>query len=180
MKSITVPALTEQLDTVLQFVQNELDQINCPLKICNQIAIAVEEIFVNIAHYAYRPDVGDATIRCQVSTSGQPQITVEFLDSGKPYDPLKNADPDTTLSAEERDIGGPGHLHGQAPDGRCQIRIQRREKHPDHSKTGVTGYSPFPSGTSGCQTPCPFRAGSLRFGGVGRPLFSPSDCDIIV
>lgn len=108
MKSITVPALTEQLDTVLQFVQNELDQINCPLKICNQIAIAVEEIFVNIAHYAYRPDVGDATIRCQVSTSGQPQITVEFLDSGKPYDPLKNADPDTTLSAEERDIGGLG------------------------------------------------------------------------
>ena len=108
MKSITVPAMTEQLDTVLQFVQNELDQINCPLKICNQIAIAVEEIFVNIAHYAYRPDVGDATIRCQVSTSGQPQITVEFLDSGKPYDPLKNADPDTTLSAEERDIGGLG------------------------------------------------------------------------
>ena len=108
MKSITVPALTEQLDTVLQFVQNELDQINCPLKICNQIAIAVEEIFVNIAHYAYRPDVGDAPIRCQVSTSGQPQITVEFLDSGKPYDPLKNADPDTTLSAEERDIGGLG------------------------------------------------------------------------
>ena len=108
MKTITVPALTEQLDTVLQFVQNELDQINCPLKICNQIAIAVEEIFVNIAHYAYRPDVGDATIRCQVSTSGQPQITVEFLDSGKPYDPLKNADPDTTLSAEERDIGGLG------------------------------------------------------------------------
>ena len=108
MKSITVPALTEQLDTVLQFVQNELDQINCPLKICNQIAIAVEEIFVNIAHYAYRPDVGDATIRCQVSTSGQPQITVEFLDSGKPYDPLENADPDTTLSAEERDIGGLG------------------------------------------------------------------------
>ena len=108
MKSITVPALTEQLDTVLQFVQNELDQINCPPKICNQIAIAVEEIFVNIAHYAYRPDVGDATIRCQVSPSGQPKITVEFLDSGKPYDPLKNADPDTTLSAEERDIGGLG------------------------------------------------------------------------
>ena len=97
MKTITVPALTEQLDTVLQFVQAELDQI-----------IAVEEIFVNIANYAYRPDVGDATIRCQISTKGQPQITIEFLDSGKPYDPLKNAEPDTTLPAEERRIGGLG------------------------------------------------------------------------
>lgn len=108
MKTITVPALTEQLDTVLEFVQGELDQINCSPKICNQIAIAVEEIFVNIAHYAYRPDVGDATIRCQVSTQGQPQITIEFLDSGKPYDPLKNNEPDTTLPAEERRIGGLG------------------------------------------------------------------------
>ena len=108
MKTIPVPALTEQLDTVLEFVQGELDQINCSPKICNQIAIAVEEIFVNIAHYAYRPDVGDATIRCQVSTQGQPQITIEFLDSGKPYDPLKNDEPDTTLPAEERRIGGLG------------------------------------------------------------------------
>lgn len=108
MKTITVPALTEQLDTVLQFVQAELDRINCPPKICNQIAIAVEEIFVNIAHYAYRPDVGDATIRCQISTQDPPQITIEFLDSGKPYDPLKNAEPDTTLPAEERRIGGLG------------------------------------------------------------------------
>ena len=91
MKTITVPALTEQLDTVLEFVQGELDQINCSTKICNQIAIAVEEIFVNIAHYAYRPDVGDATIRCQVSTQG-----------------LKNDEPDTTLPAEERRIGGLG------------------------------------------------------------------------
>ena len=93
---------------MLQFVQAELDQISCPPKICNQIAIAVEEIFVNIANYAYRPDVGDATIRCQISTKGQPQITIEFLDSGKPYDPLKNAEPDTTLPAEERRIGGLG------------------------------------------------------------------------
>ncbi len=108
MKTITVPALTEELDTVLQFVQNELDQMECAPKICNQIAIAVEEIFVNIAHYAYRPDVGDATIRCQVSTAQPPKITIEFLDSGKPYDPLKKADPDTTLSADERDIGGLG------------------------------------------------------------------------
>lgn len=107
MKTITVPALTDQLDTVLRFLEDELEQLHCPMKTCNQILIAAEEIFVNIAHYAYRPDVGDATIRCQVSLDPV-QITIEFLDSGKPYDPLKNDDPDVTLAAEDRRIGGLG------------------------------------------------------------------------
>jgi len=109
MKILTVPASTNQLDSVLSFIETELEAINCPMKICNQIAIAVEEIFVNIAHYAYCPIEGQATIRCQIQTDGpQPQVTIEFLDSGKPYDPLANDDPDTTLSAEEREIGGLG------------------------------------------------------------------------
>ena len=72
MKTITVPAVTEQLDVVLDFIQRELEQIDCPMKICNQIAIAAEEIFVNIANYAYRPDVGDATIRRSRSNSSIP------------------------------------------------------------------------------------------------------------
>lgn len=110
MKTITVPALTEQLDTVLTFILDEMEKLHCSSKICNQISIAVEEIFVNIAHYAYRPDVGDATIRCQVSTQGKPQITIEFLDSGRPYDPLQHDEPDISLSADERNIGGLGIL----------------------------------------------------------------------
>lgn len=107
MSTITVPAVTEELDTVLAFIQNELSQIHCPPKIETQIAIAVEEIFVNIAHYAYRPEVGDATICCQIQTPPI-QISIAFLDSGKPYDPLKNDDPDISLSAEDRRIGGLG------------------------------------------------------------------------
>lgn len=110
METITVPALTEQLDTVLTFVLHEMEALHCSPKICNQISIAVEEIFVNIAHYAYRPDVGDATIRCQICVQDPPQITIEFLDSGKPYDPLQHDDPDISLSADERRIGGLGIL----------------------------------------------------------------------
>lgn len=80
-----------------------------PPKTFHAIAIAVEEIFVNIAHYAYRPDVGEATIRCEVRR--QPvQVTIEFLDSGRPYNPLVHDAPDIACSATERSIGGLGIL----------------------------------------------------------------------
>ncbi len=108
MKTITVPALIDQLDVVLEFIKSVLSELKCPTRVYNQIAVAVEEIFVNIANYAYNPAVGDATVRCQIQTEGQPQITIEFLDSGKPYDPLQKEDPDITLSVDERDIGGLG------------------------------------------------------------------------
>ena len=72
-----------------------------------QIAIAVEEIYVNIARYAYHPEVGEATIRCEVG--GEPlQVVIQFMDGGKPYNPLEKDDPDTTLGVEEREIGGLG------------------------------------------------------------------------
>lgn len=107
MKTLMVPAQLEQLDAVTEFISQELESCDCPMKTETQIIIAVEEIFVNIAHYAYNPEIGEATIRCGVG--GEPlQVTIEFLDSGKPYDPLKQEDPDLTLSAEERDIGGLG------------------------------------------------------------------------
>lgn len=107
MKTLTVPAELGELDHAIQFVLSELEHIHCPAKTQNQMAIVVEEVFVNIAHYAYNPDIGEATIRCAVG--GSPlQVTIEFLDAGKPYDPLKNDDPDVTLSAEQRSIGGLG------------------------------------------------------------------------
>ena len=72
-----------------------------------QIELAVEEIFVNIANYAYAPEIGRATVR--VSVSDDPlTVTITFIDCGVPYDPLKRSDPDVTLSAEEREIGGLG------------------------------------------------------------------------
>ena len=107
MKSLTVPARIDQLDTVQEFIQQELETQDCMPKVMIQISIAVEEIFVNIAHYAYQPVEGDATIRCEVG--GDPlEVTIQFLDNGKPYNPLEKEDPDVTLSAEERGIGGLG------------------------------------------------------------------------
>ena len=106
---LTVPATLENLTFVQAFIEEELESCSCPMKAAMQISVAVEEIYVNIAHYAYHPTVGDATVRCAVG--GTPlQVTIQFLDSGKPFDPLAKPDADITLSAEEREIGGLGIL----------------------------------------------------------------------
>lgn len=107
MKEITVPALLEKLEDVIAFVDGQLEAHDCPMKVQMQVDIAVEELFVNIAHYAYNPEIGEATVRLGVG--GDPlQVTIQFLDGGKPYNPLVKADPDVSLSAEERDVGGLG------------------------------------------------------------------------
>ena len=109
MKELTVPATLEELETVQAFIEGELETSGCPMKTMLQVSVAVEEIYVNIAHYAYHPEIGEATIRCAVG--GDPlQVTIQFLDSGKPFDPLAKPDADITLSAEERQIGGLGIL----------------------------------------------------------------------
>lgn len=107
MKELCVPAKLEQLDTVLAFVSNELENAGCDAAVQTQIMIAVEEIFVNIFSYAYPPKEGMATIRMQIE--GTPAVAqIEMIDQGVPYDPLQREDPDITLSAQERGIGGLG------------------------------------------------------------------------
>ena len=107
MKELVIDALTDNLPQVLAFVDGELEAADCPMKIQMQIDIAVEEMFVNIAHYAYSPEVGTATVRVEVMGE-PPAVDITFIDGGVPYDPLAKADPDITLSAEERQIGGLG------------------------------------------------------------------------
>ena len=107
MKELCVPAELEQLDPVLAFVSAELEAAECDAEVQTQIMIAVEEIFVNIFSYAYPPKEGMATIRMQIE--GTPAIVqIEMIDQGVPYDPLRREDPDITLSAQERGIGGLG------------------------------------------------------------------------
>lgn len=107
MKKITVPAKTDELDRVLDFVNETLEGADCSMRIQTQIDIAVEEIFVNIANYAYNPEIGKAEIVVEISE--QPvTVAITFEDSGVPYNPLEKKDPDVTLNAEERDIGGLG------------------------------------------------------------------------
>lgn len=107
MKELELEALTDNLPQVINFVDEQLEAADCPMKIQMQIDIAVEEIFVNIAHYAYNPDVGTAKVRVEV-LGEPPAVDITFIDNGIPYDPLAKADPDVTLSAEERQIGGLG------------------------------------------------------------------------
>ena len=107
MNGLELEARAENLPKVLAFVDGELEQRDCPMKTQMQIDIAVEELFVNIANYAYHPEIGWASVMVEVLDDPL-SVSVTFMDSGEPYDPLAKADPDTTLSAEERQIGGLG------------------------------------------------------------------------
>ena len=107
MKELTIAATVENIEVVTDFVNEQLEALDCPMKAQMQIDIAIDELFGNIAHYAYNPEVGSATVRVEVIEDPL-AVTITFIDNGVPYDPLAKADPDTTLSAEERDIGGLG------------------------------------------------------------------------
>ena len=107
MKELTIAATVENIGTVTDFVNEQLEALDCPMKAQMQIDIAIDELFGNIAHYAYNPEVGSATVRVEV-TEDPLAVIITFIDKGVPYDPLAKEDPDITLSAEEREIGGLG------------------------------------------------------------------------
>lgn len=107
MKELTIAAEIENIPAVTEFVDAELEECGCPLKTQMQIDIAIDELFGNIARYAYDPGTGEATVRVDVKENPT-AVEITFIDGGVPYDPLKKADPDVTLSADEREIGGLG------------------------------------------------------------------------
>lgn len=107
MKELTIDATVENIAQVTAFVDEQLEELNCPMKAQMQIDVAIDELFGNIAHYAYHPDVGPATVRVEV-TQDPLAVIITFIDNGIQYDPLAKEDPDITLSAEEREIGGLG------------------------------------------------------------------------
>ena len=107
MKELTVHATVESLQAVTDFVDAQLEAVDCSMKAQTQIDIAIDELFANIAHYAYGEGIGDATVRFDFDEATR-MASITFVDSGVPFDPLEKADPDVTLSAEERAIGGLG------------------------------------------------------------------------
>ncbi len=109
MDTLTVPAKIDALDTVNDFVEGKLTGLDCPRKVLLQIRLAIEEIFVNIASYAYRPRDGEAEVRCEV-LRGPLRVVIQFLDSGKPFDPLARPDADTSEEALLSRDGGLGIL----------------------------------------------------------------------
>lgn len=102
---LVVDAERDELDRVNEFIHQHLSDTQCSAKTMMAIDLAVEEIFVNIANYAYGDDKGTAEI---VLLKNNNSVSLTFIDSGMPYDPLAKPDPDTTLSASERRIGGLG------------------------------------------------------------------------
>ncbi len=107
MKEITVDASVENIEAVTDFINAELEAIDCPMKAQTQIDIAIDELFGNIAQYAYSPGKGEATVRYELEMDPR-RVIITFMDKGKKYNPLEKEDPDTSLSAEEREIGGLG------------------------------------------------------------------------
>lgn len=107
MKELTIDAKPENIEKVTAFVDEQLEGLGCPAKVQIQIHIAIDELFGNIAHYAYHPGTGPATVRVEVQEDPLSAV-ITFIDNGIPYDPLAKEDPDISLSAEERQIGGLG------------------------------------------------------------------------
>ena len=107
MKELNIDATGDNLSEVIAFIDGQLEGMDCSMNMQLTIELAVEEIFVNIASYAYNPETGPATIL--ISIEGDPlSVIITFVDHGVPYDPLAKEDPDITLTADERQIGGLG------------------------------------------------------------------------
>ncbi len=107
MEKITVEAKIENLQQVTDFATEKLEARDCPIKAAMQLELVIEEIFVNIASYAYESATGDATF-CIDFAEDPNAVSLTFIDGGKPYNPLEKPDPDITLDMNERDIGGLG------------------------------------------------------------------------
>ena len=107
MKELTIEAMPEKIPVITAFVDEQLEQLDCPARAQAQIDIAIDELFSNIVHYAYHPEIGWATVRVEVAEEPL-SVVITFIDQGVPYDPLAKLDPVVTLSAEEREVGGLG------------------------------------------------------------------------
>ncbi len=104
-ETLVVDAENDNLHIVMDFVDSFLEKNSCPMNTQMKIDLSVEEIYVNIANYAYGGGKGDAQISIE---NNDGNVKIVFSDSGTPYNPLEKPDPDTTLSSEERQIGGLG------------------------------------------------------------------------
>ena len=107
MQEMNIEATIENIPAVTAWVDEQLEQLDCPMKAQMQIDIAIDELFSNIARYAYNPETGPATVRVEVVEKPL-AVVITFIDKGIPYDPLKQEDPNTKLPIEEREVGGLG------------------------------------------------------------------------
>ena len=134
MQELNLEAAVANISAVTDFVNAILEELDCPMKARMQIDVAIDELFSNIAQYAYAPGTGPATVR--VETEKDPRaVILTFIDRGMPFDPLAAEDPDITAPAEERSIGGLGvflvkktmdDVRYERRDGQNILRITKR------------------------------------------------------
>ena len=107
MKEQTFQATIESIPDATAFVIDWLETLDCTMKAQMQIDVALDELLSNIARYAYVPESGEVTLRLDFDEASR-MVSITFIDSGIPYDPLQKADPDLTVPPEERAVGGLG------------------------------------------------------------------------
>ena len=107
MKELTLETTIENVDKVIEFINKELDVFGCINKTKMEVNVAADEIFANIVNYAYKNKVGKATIKIELKDNPK-AIVITFIDNGTPFNPLEKEDPNVSLTAEERNIGGLG------------------------------------------------------------------------
>ena len=134
MEQMTLDATKTNLTEALAFIDGQLEKIGCSMKNQMQIDLAAEEIFVNIANYAYAPNSGPVTIELDTANGGS-EVVITFSDSGTPFNPIAKEDPDTAASSEDREVGGLGILliknytdaiHYEYKDGRNKLTITKK------------------------------------------------------
>lgn len=132
-KELVLEATVENLDVANAFIEEMLAPVECSLQKRFQLDLVVEEIFVNIANYAYGDGTGQVVLRVSLQQD-PPKMKLVFMDEGVAYDPLAKDEPDVTLPMEERDIGGLGiflvkknveDIHYERKDGKNILTIYK-------------------------------------------------------
>ena len=107
MTCLTLPATPESIAPATDFLNEILEGAGCSLRDQTKLDIALDELMSNVAQYAYAPGTGDIALSVEILEDPK-RVVLTLTDSGIPYDPLKKEDPDVTLSAEQRSVGGLG------------------------------------------------------------------------
>ena len=132
-EELVIEAIVDNLNAVNLFVHKSIEQFEVSKRTLMQLDLVVEEIFVNVASYAYAPNTG--SVKILIEAKEEPlTVSLTFIDSGVPYNPLEKSDPDVNLSADDRQIGGLGifltknfvdDISYQFLDGRNILKIEK-------------------------------------------------------
>ena len=105
--SFTLKALPTNFSVAQDMVREFLEPCSCKMRTLLELDMLIEEVFINIAHYAYPNGEGDATIELSLNDA-KDTLCMTFRDKGIPYNPLLKESPDITSDANSRAIGGLG------------------------------------------------------------------------